>query len=334
MSYPWTSEAWRQIRLRAGQGPCALLLTGPRGVGKRDLANRAAQAMLCAQAAEDGPACGACSSCRLFLADNHPDFRRLAPEEDLVEAGDEAPTEAKPAASRWIKIEQIRALSEFIHLSSHLRGLRVALVEPAERMQHASANALLKMLEEPPAQMRFLLVSDNPSRLLATVRSRCVNIRLRLPPAAEARAWLASQGTAQARLALAQAGDAPLAARDLDAPEYWEQRRMLLGALARRPVDACAIAEGITAPLLAPLLGHLWRWCYDLYSLRLGGRIRYNSDSAQILAVIADNISVNEFSEFLTQLVQAQRSAEHPLNPRLAAEQLLLRYARAVQGAS
>lgn len=335
MIFPWDDQAWRQVLERCRQGPAAVLLRGPRGVGKRALALAAARALLCTEASGVAPACGHCAACRMSAADSHPDLRRVRPEAE-AEAEDKDGEEAAEGAARqrapspWIRIEQIRALGEFMHLHAHRGGLRVALVEPAERLYPNAADSLLKTLEEPPAEARFLLVSDQPGRLKPTILSRCVQVRMALPPREQALDWLRGQGLAQPELALDQAGQAPLAALELARDDGWERRRVLLAALARPQPDVCGIAETFAQDGIAPLLAQLWRWSYDLYSLRLGGPVRYNPDQLQPLRALADNLPMQAFSDFLRELASTQRSAEHPLNPRLAAEQILLRYAAAL----
>jgi len=164
--------------LASGRLPHALLLHGPRGVGKLALAERLGQLLLCE--GENRP-CGKCDGCRWYLAGTHPDLRRVEPEALAkgVEPGEEGEEGAESSSKKKkpsldIKIEQVRALADFLNLRSHRGALRVALLHPAEEMNPNAQNALLKGLEEPPAGAVFILVSHRPHRLLPTVRSRCV----------------------------------------------------------------------------------------------------------------------------------------------------------------
>src|SRR5205823_7615954 len=127
---------------------------------------------------------------------------------------EEAPAGKRGKPSLVIKIEQIRGLEDFLNIGSHRGKLRVALVHPAEDMPEASANALLKGLEEPPSGAVFLLVSHRPAQLLPTVRSRCVALPVALPPVEVAQRWLESQHVKDAARWLAYAGGAPLRAMD------------------------------------------------------------------------------------------------------------------------
>src|SRR5262245_11396963 len=209
--HPWNEPHLDAIRQRLSRLPHALLIHGARGVGKLALAERISQLLLCEQ--EKKP-CGSCAGCRWFLAGTHPDFRRIEPEALAKEppASEEPAEEAAAKRSKpsiEIKIDQIRALEDFLNVGSHRGRLRVALVHPAEDMNEVSANALLKGLEEPPAGAVFILVSHRPARLLPTIRSRCVAMPVPIPSRDAALAWLSAQGAQAAERSLAFPGGAP-----------------------------------------------------------------------------------------------------------------------------
>jgi DNA polymerase III subunit delta' len=217
--HPWNQPILDALRTRE-RLPHALLLHGPRGVGKLELAERIAQLLLCEHAEPAQRPCGRCDGCRWYLAGNHPDFRRLEPEAiaklpppvEEEEGSEPAPARRTKQPSLFILIEQVRELAGFLNVGSHRGALRVALVHPAEDLYPNAANALLKGLEEPPAGAIFILVSHRPARLLPTVRSRCVAVPVPIPPRDAALAWLASQSVANAERWLAFAGGAPLQA--------------------------------------------------------------------------------------------------------------------------
>src|SRR5205814_5617127 len=137
LMHPWNEPLLESVRKRLGRLPHALLIHGPRGVGKLALAERIAQLLLCE---EEKKPCGSCSGCRWFLAGTHPDFRRIEPEAlakepPPPEEGAEEATPAKRAKpSIEIKVDQIRSLEGFLNVGSHRGKLRVALVHPAEDM--------------------------------------------------------------------------------------------------------------------------------------------------------------------------------------------------------
>ncbi len=151
------------------------LLQGRAGIGKLVFAEALAASLLCESPQTDGLACGQCLSCGWLEQGNHPDFRLITPE-DKIET-DESGAE-KSKKRNHILVDQIRGIADMVGLSSHRQGMRVVLLHPAEALNLESANALLKMLEEPPAGMVFVLVSHQPQRLLPTIRSRCHKVTM------------------------------------------------------------------------------------------------------------------------------------------------------------
>jgi DNA polymerase-3 subunit delta' len=178
--YPWLDTAWQRLLTTRARPAQALLLAGPRGVGKGALALAWAQALLCESPAADGGACGQCAACHWFDAGSHPDFRHVTLQEKTSKEG-----ETRLATA--IEVEQAREAVDFVQLSTYRAGFRVVVVDPADSLNLAAANALLKVLEEPPLNTVFVLVSDQPRRLLPTIRSRCTRLDLGLPSAELAR---------------------------------------------------------------------------------------------------------------------------------------------------
>jgi len=203
---PWQAGLWQLLAGRA-QHAHAYLLHGPTGIGKRALAERLMALLLCRQPSIEG-ACGECRSCQLLAAQTHPDHCILEPEE----------------ADKAIRVDQVRQLVGFVTQTAQMGGRKVVLLEPAEAMNLNAANALLKSLEEPAGDTVLLLISHQPSRLLPTIRSRCVQQACPLPAHAQSLDWLAVQ------------------LPDLPA----EQREELLTLAAGSPLAACRLhAQGV-----------------------------------------------------------------------------------------
>lgn len=229
---PWHAEYWLRLQSRRQRDalPHALLVCGAAGLGKREFVHRFVQSLLCEQPV-DGEACGHCRRCLLLAAGTHPDLIELTfgLRKDGVQRSE-------------IVVDQIRDLSVRLAMSSQFGGWQVAVIDPADAMNAAAGNALLKTLEEPAAQTMLILLADAPWRLPQTIRSRCQRIEFHLPEPDVALAWLQEQGIRDAPGALAAAGGNPGLA------SAWVQE----GALDRRlevRKDLAALAAGRGQPM-------------------------------------------------------------------------------------
>jgi len=328
----WNHPVWDRLRATPLASGGAVLLAGPRGVGKRAFACALAKAVLCPRAGGAAEGCGDCTSCRLFEAASHPDFRLVEPAAE--DPGADGPASAQAAsgarAAHFITVGQVRELAQFLDLTSHFGGSKVVIIQPADRLHASAANALLKTLEEPKAGTLFLLVADQVNRLPVTVRSRCLRVDFPVPPRALALDWLSAKGVREPEIVLAQAGFAPLAAEKMAQGGFWTHRQTLSDALSSVDLDPQRLAAQVDAADLAQFWGLLYRWCYDLMSLRLAKQVRYNPDYAEKLSGLADNADVLELGNMVKELIAAGRALDHPLNPRLVVEQLAIRYTRAI----
>ncbi|MFN0038003.1 MAG: DNA polymerase III subunit delta' [Burkholderiales bacterium] len=329
---PWIAPLFSWLPDDPAKYPRVMLLRGQAGLGKRSTASLLAKAILC-EAGGGIEACGQCASCLLVASGNHPDFRLVeagAAAEDSAEETAETVVAVKPAkkASRQILVDQIRALgSEFIWITPHRGRAKVVLISPAEDMHPSAANAVLKMLEEPPGDTYFVLVSHRPERVLPTIRSRCFQIAFAAPGPELAVQWLKKNGAGDAKVALATASNSPLSAlNSLADADFWDRRKALLEQLAAPRFDALTTAdraESLEGPQLARLL---LQWTADLALLKSGGRERYHVDYRAGLESISRVIHMSEIFAWNTQVVDYARSCLHPLNKRLALESLFSSY--------
>ncbi|MES2562994.1 MAG: DNA polymerase III subunit delta', partial [Pseudomonadota bacterium] len=264
--HEWHAEALGSLLNKRSTLPHALLISGARGIGKLAFVRALAQAMLCVSVGDGEPACGTCSACAWFDTAGHPDYRQVEPSAESLntEAVESEKTEKKEKKSIIISIDQIRALSELIALSSHQGGAKVIVIHPVEMMNVNAANALLKNLEEPPSRTYFLLVTHRPQQVLPTIKSRCRHVTLRAPSPSVAQAWLKSQGVSEPALALAQAGGAPLLALELDNPEHWRTRAAFLRELSAGDLQPIAAAESLRDIPIPQAVSWLQKWSYDL----------------------------------------------------------------------
>lgn len=347
MIAPWLEAYWQRLIDLDQRLPHALLFVGPPGLGKRDLVEHLAARLLCDAPAEDGAACGQCAACRWRLSGNHPDLYRVVPAaaQEAEEGGDDAAPATEPAGkakSSQILIDQIREIQDALAVTGHHGSRRVIIIDPAEAMNVFTANALLKLLEEPPVGCTFLLVSSAPRRLLPTIRSRCQQWAVGRPGAGQLEQWLAAEGPALAPM-LALCGGMPMAAKRLadQGGAAWRERFVKdLSASGFDPLRLAgqweswlkskdALATGFN---LVTLVDWFQRWISDLAVLKLGGALRFFPDQSAALSSLAAQADVASLGNCYNEILQIRRVASHPLNLRLFLEDMLMRYARAVKG--
>jgi len=324
--FPWQIEFARDALARRDAWPHGLLLTGSRGIGKRALAMHFARALLCETPRADGSACGNCASCGYVNAGQHPDLRVL----DLVEVDEEGETKALAE----IKIDTVRDLTAWSLLTSHRGIAKVGIVDPAEALNIAAANALLKTLEEPPPSTFFVLISHQPGQVAPTLRSRCLRMAAPRPSREQATAWLAGQGVGNPGAVLAQAEGAPLAALRLAGADWQEERTVWLAALAKpSSLPAVALASRVEGgakderrerPTFA--IDWLAAWTADLARVAAGGLPTRNPDFADALRALAPSVAPPALFRYHRSLAEQRALVTHPLQPRLVAESLLLGY--------
>jgi len=236
LPFPWQQAVWENFNHRIEQRrvPHALILNGGEGMGVERLACTMAERLLCV-ATHNGYACGTCKACQLLAAGTHPDLIRVEPEE----------------SGKRIKIIQIRGLCSALEKTSQQGGWKVALISPAESMNIAASNALLKSLEEPQANTLLILISHRPSLVPPTIRSRCQIETLGIPGSDMAHRWLMEVAGEHAEVSkvLEMAGGRPLLALEYlqgDGLESRQHVEALLDSVRRAeatPLDAAQACQ-------------------------------------------------------------------------------------------
>jgi DNA polymerase-3 subunit delta' len=315
---PWITTQAKQLLAQRGQ---AWLLAGPSGLGQYSLALALVRAWLCEQPSSHG-ACGSCGSCHAINVHTHADLGVLLPETLMLELGwplserAQAELDAKTRKpSKEIRIEAVRDTVEFAQRTSARGHGKAVLVFPAERMNTISANALLKTLEEPPGDVRFVLASDAAYQLLPTIRSRCQAYTMLWPDALVSLAWLQGQGIApaEATVLLSAAGGRPDDALRLF------QAGLLAASWVKLPK---AIVHGDLSLFkdwpLAQTVDALHKLCHDLLALKMGASPRFFESCD-----LPTTGSVRTLTAWARALSASTRTIEHPFNPGLVLETLV-----------
>lgn len=312
---PWIAAQTQVLLAQRGH---AWLLAGPSGLGQYELALALVRAWLCEQASAQG-ACGSCPSCHAIDVRAHADLCVLMPETvmlalnwPLSEKAQDEIDGKKRKASKEIRVDAMRDALEFAQRTSARGRGKAVLVFPAERMNVYTANALLKTLEEPAGDVKFVLATDAAHQLLPTIRSRCLSHTMVWPDQASALAWLQAQGipASQASVMLRAAGGRPQ-----DALQF-------APIAALWPRLPRAVQSGDISVFKdwtpAQTVDVLHKMCHDLMALRCGALPRFfevgdlpKVESLQSLIHWAKSLSVT------------MRTVEHPFNAGLMQEALI-----------
>jgi DNA polymerase-3 subunit delta' len=318
----------------------SILLHGPAGIGERDFALALAAHWLCeADATADVRPCLECASCKLVEAGNHPDLRMIEPASMAAESedadGDDEGGEEKgksKATSQAILIGQLRPLHDLARITSHRGGARVVVIHPADAMNIAASNAVLKLLEEPPVGMRFLLIAHRVQRVSATVLSRCMRVALPVPAPDQAVPWLQAQGVEDAATALALAGGAPQAALDNADPVRAALSKAWLRCVSDASITALSAARDTKEAGAPQVLSWLVQWTHDLARVKAGAAPRYHSAQAATLQRLSASMTLRAITRLHRTLALRQRWIRHPLNAQLTLEALWLDYLQGTGG--
>lgn len=307
--FPWQTKQWQMLHERFVQDaiPHALLFTGPLGVGKRLFAEAFAKKLLCTQFVKNHYACNECHACQLIHANTHPDFAIVMPEEK------NAP----------IKVDQIRAITEVLGKTAQLSRYKIVIIDPAEVMNIAASNALLKTLEEPTANTVILLLSSRTTSLPATIRTRCQAVRFETPAWEDAKLWLetklAHDTTEKANLLLAIAEGAPLRALRFAEGGSLPKRVQLLNELigvSEGKKDPVQLATEWNRIAFEQVIEWLLSWTIDIIRLQFGCPVNVvrNSDLAESFRKINNKHIIHDWFFYLDQLYQLERQLRTKVN--------------------
>ena len=345
---PWHQTVFAQwlSRQHSERPAHASLVIAPEDTGGEQLVEAMAAAVLCESPTSEQYACGTCGSCQLIAAFSHPDYRLLRPSiMDMAHPIEDMRPE-KP--SKEITIDDVRALDNMVNQTSHRGGKRVVVVYPAHKLNRNAANALLKTLEEPPANTLFVLLAHDVQQLLPTIVSRCQLVVAGAPSPESAVTYLNSI-TPNPHWAeyLQQENGAVMRVAELIHTDYFGIEKNFIEQLARgKNLDVIALATEIEKHIkeadkarlagapktvdMAVVITWLQRWAHDLTLVaQKGGVARYYSKHTQTMTKMIENAPVSlpiEAHTWQLELARARRIAAHPLNIRSWIEKLLLAY--------
>lgn len=316
--FKWQRGTWELLsKAHATHSlPHALLLSGTEHRSLYYFAKFWSQTLICAANKNDvqtGP-CFKCAACQWFRAATHPDYLELTSEGN----------------SQWIQVDQVRALVEFVQQTAAASGPKVVVVHPAEKLNANAANALLKTLEEPPAHTYLMLLTTQPDRLVATVRSRCQHQKLRQPTDSELIDWLKQSGSNDddISLAISLAPGAPFTALQLIESNFSELDPLAKGLehLVVQSASVSALANSFSKDHSIHL-----SWFSKLISILILKRMDPRKEVPEKLRLLSEHsekVSVGRLIEYLDRIAQQHRllQTHSGLNRQLAWEALLLEW--------
>jgi len=321
--YPWLRPDYEKLvaGYQAGRAHHALLVHALPGLGEDALIYALCRFLLCQQP-ENQKSCGHCKGCQLMLAGTHPDYYLLAPEKGKATLG----------------IDAVRDVSEKLYERSRLGGAKVVWIPDAALLTEAAANALLKTLEEPPADTWFFLACREPARLLATLRSRCRLHHLAPPAENYACALLGreTQASAESILsALRLCGGAPAAATELLQTEHQASRQALCQSVeqALHGGDWLSLLTALNHEQVAERLHWLATLLLDALKMQQRATLLTNVDAISLVQHLAQQLSATRLHAVLAALVECREQllTVVGVNRELLLTDLLLRVERYLQ---
>jgi len=293
----------------------ALLFTGIDGIGRQTTAKALAMTLNCARPVGES-ACGMCPSCQKAIAGNHPDMIVIKP------------------SGAFIKIDQVRSLRQHLRFAPLEKGRRVIIINDAQTMNAEAANAMLKILEEPPNDTHIVLTASQGTDLLPTIVSRCQSITFRPIPVAKIADVLVAkanldQDTATA-LAILAKGSLGRALSG-DASQWMAWRKELLeriGSISTETTTGLFVfAEAMARDKakLGDALDLMTTWFRDVLMCKLQPERILNGDFMKDIQGASQHLSVDEILEKMETVFAAQSAISRRANPRLALEVMMLR---------
>lgn len=344
---PWhkaTFQKWHEQTHRSH----AYLIVSPEDTGGESLLHSFAASVLCETPSSSFEACGHCSGCSLIQASSHPDYRILRP--TIWDVANEIEETRPEKPSKHITIDQVRDLASMVNQTSHRGGQRVVLIYPAHTLNANAANALLKTLEEPPANTVFFLLAHDIKQLLPTIISRCQRLTAPAPELSSAMDYLNTTIGSQDDWAdkLHAESGAVMRVVNLNTTNYFTLQEQFASELAKgaqsnalklaeqfdKHIKDAAKAQLSGEPLsidMGIVITWLQRWVHDLSCIaQQAGDARYFKKHTPALTRLSEQAPVEKviakLHHWQQQLLKEQRAAEHPLNTRIWLEKLFLQY--------
>ncbi|MCY4273897.1 MAG: hypothetical protein OXE41_00625 [Gammaproteobacteria bacterium] len=337
---PWQQANWESFVGSFGNLHHAQIITAPEGYGLREFCLSMTQYSLCSDIdKKKNTWCGVCQNCQLFSAGSHPDFHVICNELESAQGRidiigeysfryqDESVRDQKGPLKKIIPIDHIRALIEKFVQRPHIATRKIALILPADRLNINAANALLKLLEEPPEDSLLFLLSSEPSRLPPTVLSRCVQIQLQRPSHEQVQLWLKDHTASEdIDLALQLTDGAPFKARQICESGLLQIQKELFEGLVgvcRKTASPYQLSKALQNTDFEEVIKWLQGFVLDMVRWKNTGKSPWwSANSEQDLK--PDKFSNERLFQVYDRLCVYRRIARGSINEELALDTIFL----------
>jgi len=310
--YPWQKKAWAELKHANAKLHHAYLFIGPLGSGLEKFANTFATSLICRKLTDTKQACGKCQDCQWILTE-HPNLKVVN-------------NEAEEGASKNISIESIRNLKHFFELSSHtIGGNKIILINNTESLTLNAANALLKILEEPPENSYLILTTDNISSLLPTIVSRCLIVPSPRPSSEEAESFLKAEGFESLSSQLALFNNLPL-----DVITHQSDSDLFTTIINEfekgKDFELMAIEPKWLRDEFSKTISLLQKWIYDIFLFKMTTKFHFFESKKEKIKKLSDAADITKLLNLLKSVNKIKLISNKPINKDIAFDNLMVKY--------
>jgi len=310
--YPWQEKAWLELNKSASKLHHAYLLNGPLGAGLERFANVFASSLICKNLTYSMQACGKCQDCQ-WLSTEHPNLKVID-------------NESEEGASKNISIESIRSIKKFVELSSHsIGGKKVILINNAESLTINAANALLKILEEPPENSYLILTAQNISSLLPTIVSRCLMFKAQTPSADDARSFLKAEGYENLSSQLPLFSNLPL---DVIAHQSDSDIFTIMVNEFKKGGDfeLMAIEPRWINGDFRETISLFQKWLYDIFLFKMTKKHHFFESKKENIKKLSEAADITKLLNLLKSVNNIKLISNKPINKDISFDNLMVEY--------
>ncbi len=310
--YPWQKKAWLELNTSGNKLHHAYLLIGSLGGGLERFAYEFASSLICKNLTDAMQACGKCQDCQ-WLSTEHPNLKVIN-------------NESEEGTSKNISIESIRNLKTFFELSSHsIRGKKVILINNAESLTLNAANALLKILEEPPENSYLILTAQNISSLLPTILSRCVMFKAPTPSADDAKSFLKAEGYENLSSQLPLFSNLPLdvIAHQSDSDLF---TKMINEFNKGGDFELMAIEPKWLNGDFKETISLFQKWLYDIFLFKMTRKYHFFESKKENIKKLSDAADITKLINLLKSVNNIKYISNKPINKDISFDNLMVEY--------